>query len=149
MTIGKDFTGKAETEMKQFSEKMAKEAQEKKQRTLNELRQTKDSNYTAPISHDEAKKEPKGSSIDWIKIEDIDNHEIPSSIMVWQENITDPECSRFQRATYFDGDDGFIQIYPHSSSAYFKKETHYIGSDLEGDTCQITHFAFVNSPNKA
>ena len=112
-----------------------------KERTLDELRQTKDSVYTQPNNSDKV----VNCGIDWIKIEEIDDCNTSRNIMIWEENLSDPVCSRFQRGDYFEG---LIQVYPHNSSAYYEKKKNYISYDLEGDRCQITHFAFVDSPNK-
>lgn len=88
--------------------------------------------------------------MNWIEIENIDKHDVEGeNILIWQENITDKECSRFQRAVYTKGDSkecSFLQIYPNTFSQYFMEDKDWIGSDLEGDKCQITHFTIVERP---
>lgn len=89
--------------------------------------------------------------MDWIEISKIDDYpEIENkSILVWQENLSDSSCSRFQRAIFNKGDSRIsdsITIYPVVYSNYFQKSDNYVNYDLEGDKCQITHFAIISKP---
>ena len=89
--------------------------------------------------------------MNWINISEINNQpDIEGkSILVWQKNLTDPECSRFQRAVFYKGDkfSSFIKIYPTGSvSGFFKEDEEWKNRDLEGDMCQLTHFSTVNAP---
>lgn len=88
--------------------------------------------------------------MEWISIKDIDEHEYltSSDIMVWQENLVDKECSRFQRGLYFScGDDSFIKIYPRERNNFYKSK-NYMFYDLDGDMCQITHFSIIEPPKQ-
>ena len=90
--------------------------------------------------------------MNWINISEIDNQkEIEGEgILVWQHNLSDKTSSRFQRGIYFKGDEktsSFIKIYPDQGSrGYFKQDNGYKNYDLEGDMCQITHFAIISPP---
>ena len=90
--------------------------------------------------------------MEWINISKIRDYESieGKSILVWQENLADSTCSRFQRAIFYKDDlksYDMIQIYPNLGDNYFLKSDNYINYDLEGDKCQITHFAIVDKPN--
>lgn len=89
--------------------------------------------------------------MNWINISEIDNHDVEGkSILIWQNNLADKESSRFQRAVYHKGNNkvtSFIRIYPLTNrQLYYKEDKQWIDYDLEGDKCQITHFAIVNAP---
>jgi hypothetical protein len=87
--------------------------------------------------------------MNWIDINKIDDSLNGESILIWQENLTDKSCSRFQRAVYYTGNtkiSSFIKIYPNNKQVYMQDKS-YINYDLEGDLCQITHYSIVNSPN--
>lgn len=91
--------------------------------------------------------------MNWIKISEINKQEDidGENILVWQNNLSDPECSRFQRAVFFKGDEkvcSFIKIYPNGGSRnYYKEDKEWKNYDLEGDMCQITHFSIVDAPS--
>lgn len=89
--------------------------------------------------------------MNWIDISEINNYNVEGkNILIWQNNLSDKECSRFQRAVYYNGDNKvspFIRIYPMTDGTIYKKNKEWINYDLEGDKCQITHFAIINSPN--
>lgn len=87
----------------------------------------------------------------WINISEINLKDSieGKNILVWQNNISDPECSRFQRAIFYKGDnnDSFIKIYPIGTERnYYKEDKKWKNYDLEGDMCQITHFAIIDPP---
>ena len=84
--------------------------------------------------------------MEWISISEINKIDLPNSILVWQNNLVDSECSRFQRAVYYN--DSHIVIYPLTNNTKFKLQESgfYEGYDLEGDWCRITHFAIVDAP---
>jgi len=42
----------------------------------------------------------------------------------------------------------FIKIYPIDDTKYFTEDKEWKNMDLEGDMCQITHFALVNPPEE-
>ena len=81
--------------------------------------------------------------MNWIRIKEIEALDPSQNILVWQHNLSDPNSSRFQRAIYFSG---IIKIYPIQGDNYYLRDKEYIGYDLEGDVCQITHFALVEAP---
>ena len=86
----------------------------------------------------------------WIETE-INNFDIKvKNILVWQKNLSEPACSRFQRAVFFRSNNktcSFIKIYPlGTDDNYYKEDKEYKNYDLEGDMCQITHFAIVDAP---
>jgi hypothetical protein len=90
--------------------------------------------------------------MNWIKIQEIDKYDVDGkSILIWQRNLADAECSRFHRAIYYNGNEkvsSFVRIYPITTSKQiYMKDNEWIDYDLEGDMCQITHFAIVQSPN--
>lgn len=84
-------------------------------------------------------------NINWIDISEVKEHVPTSSVLVWQKNHADPECSRFQRAVIYSN---FIKIYPLLDGSTYKLDDNnkWMGFDFEGDLCEITHFAFVNAP---
>lgn len=88
--------------------------------------------------------------MNWIKIEEIKNHKPKGNILVWQKNLSDDSCSRFQRAVFFKGNKNccsFIKIYPiGNDNNPYKEDKEYKNYDLEGDMCQITHFAIIDAP---
>lgn len=88
--------------------------------------------------------------MEWINISEIDNHDVEGkNILIWQNNLADKECSRFQRAVYHKGNDkvcSFVRIYPITNRQVYREDQQWIDYDLEGDKCQITHFAIVNKP---
>jgi hypothetical protein len=85
--------------------------------------------------------------MDWISINEIKSYDPTDSILIWQHNLVDIESSRFQRAVYYES---HIVVYPLTHSTTFKKneKNEFVGYDLEGDLCQVTHFAIINPPNK-
>jgi len=95
--------------------------------------------------------------MEWIPIskineyKELDNDMPLINILVWQKNLSDENSSRFQRAVFYKGDKkcgGFFRMYPVGIDAnHYKEDNQYIGLDLEGDRCQITHFAFVKKPS--
>lgn len=68
-------------------------------------------------------------------------------IIVWQDNISDPECSRHHCAMFYQNEDKsyFIDIYPRVFKTYYRSENNLIDRDLEGDKVQITHW--INLPS--
>jgi len=77
----------------------------------------------------------------WIPI----NEKLPEDgqkIIVWQQNISDPECSRHHCAVYYQHKDlsSFIDIYPRVFKTVYKSGKDFKNYDLEGDMCQITHW---------
>ena len=91
--------------------------------------------------------------INWINISEINNQKDieGENILVWQNNLSDSKCSRFQRAVFYKGNDkvcSFIKIYPIGTERnYYKEDKGWKNRDLEGDMCQITHFAIIEAPN--
>lgn len=88
--------------------------------------------------------------MNWINISEINKQENieGKNILVWQTNLSDTECSRFQRAVFYKGNDkvcSFIKIYPMGTEIY-KEDKEWKNMDLEGDMCQITHFAIIGRP---
>lgn len=85
--------------------------------------------------------------MNWIKVSEIEKYSPDDSILVWQENLSDKDSSRFQRAIWFEG--SHFVIYPLTNRQKFmlNEEGNYVGRDLEGDLCMITHFCFVENPN--
>lgn len=81
----------------------------------------------------------------WIPINEIKTIKPENNILIWQENLSDKECSRFQRAVWYET---FIKVYPLTHRTLFKLKENgfYEGYDLEGDLCRVTHFAIVNAP---
>ena len=83
--------------------------------------------------------------VNWIPISEIKTINPENNIMIWQENLSDKECSRFQRAIWFE--DSHIDVYPLTHKTTFDyKNGFYEGYDLEGDLCRVTHFAIINAP---
>jgi hypothetical protein len=84
--------------------------------------------------------------MEWINISEINKFDLTNSILVWQNNLSDSECSRFQRAVYYS--DSHIVIYPLTYNTKFKLQENgfYEGYDLEGDWCRITHFSIIEAP---
>jgi len=84
--------------------------------------------------------------VNWIPISEIKNIKPENNILIWQENLCDKECSRFQRAVWYE--DSHINVYPLSNKTMFKyKNGFYEGYDLEGDLCIVTHFTIINAPS--
>lgn len=83
--------------------------------------------------------------VSWISISEIKTIKPENNILIWQENLSDKECSRFQRAVWYES---FIEVYPLTHRTLFKLKDNgfYEGYDLEGDLCRVTHFAIVNAP---
>ncbi len=56
-----------------------------------------------------------------------------------------------QRAVFYKGNEkvsSFIKIYPIGTNRnYFKEDKEWKNRDLEGDMCQITHFAIIDAPS--
>lgn len=76
----------------------------------------------------------------WLPI----NEKLPeegSVVIIWQENLSDPNCSRFQKAVYYKT---HFRIYPIGLENVYKSSNDFVALDLEGDTCQITHW--MNAP---
>ena len=76
-------------------------------------------------------------------------------VIIWVNNLSDPECSRHYCAVYYDYTDDpnkpnygecFIDVYPVVWNKLFKSVKDYISSDLEGDKVQMTHW--MPLPNK-
>lgn len=88
--------------------------------------------------------------MNWININEINDYKIEGeNILVWQNNLSDKNSSRFQRALFQKGNQkvcSFIEILPRVSRHLFMEDKQWISYDLEGDQCQITHFAIVESP---
>lgn len=66
--------------------------------------------------------------MNWIKIEEIGYYKPDGNILVWQKNLSDAKCSRFQRASYCDT----IIIYPLTNKTIYQKKDEYKNYDLEG-----------------
>lgn len=83
----------------------------------------------------------------WIPISEIKTVNPQGNILIWQENLSDKECSRFQRAIWYET---FIEVYPLTNRTLFKLNDVgcYQGYDLEGDLCRVTYFAIINEPKK-
>lgn len=90
-----------------------------------------------------------GMNMNWIKLENItEEHKRTKNLMFWQENLSDKQGSRFQRGSYIDDGgkgDSFIQLYPRGQK-FFDQSEDWKNYDLEGDMCQITHYAVVEPP---
>ena len=85
--------------------------------------------------------------VKWIPISEIKTINPKVSIMIWQHNLSDEECSRFQRAFWYE--DSHIDVYPLTHRTVFdynEENGFYEVYDLEGDFCRVTHFAIVNTP---
>lgn len=84
--------------------------------------------------------------MEWIDISEINKIDLPNNILIWQHNLSDSECSRFQRANYLQ--DTQITVYPLTHNTKFKLQENgfYEGYDLDGDWCRITHFAIIDAP---
>lgn len=80
----------------------------------------------------------------WINISD----ELPNNgefILVWQENLSDSNSSRWQKALYSDyGDIKVFDVYPIVFREQYINKDDFIGTDLEGDKIQITHWLKIN-----
>lgn len=86
--------------------------------------------------------------VKWFPMSEIKTIKPNVSIMIWQHNLSDEECSRFQRAFWYE--DSHIDVYPLTHRTVFDyndENGFYEGYDLEGDFCRVTHFALVNAPN--
>lgn len=83
---------------------------------------------------------------EWISVETRlpDNGQ---AVLVWQNNLSDKECSRLQKATFLSV--GTFKLYPAVHSTIFKKDNGYKNYDLEGDMCEITHWMPLPSPPKS
>lgn len=86
--------------------------------------------------------------MNWI---DIKNKKPKSGeeVMVWtiyQDGSN--KNSRFQRATYYELDNGdsMFSVYPLVWNEKYKSTSNFVGSDLEGDSVQITHWSYVKAP---
>lgn len=84
----------------------------------------------------------------WIDI----NEDAPNNgdmVLIWQENLSDEECSRWQKALYRDhGEVKYFETYPVVFREHYVNNDNYIGSDLEGDKIQITHWMrILKSPS--
>lgn len=85
----------------------------------------------------------------WIDI----NTDLPKDgefVIIWQENLADSECSRFQRARFADYGDvknigqlKIFEVYPIVYREEYHSSKNYIGEDLEGDQVKITHWSYV------
>lgn len=64
------------------------------------------------------------------------------TVLVWQNNLSDKKCSRWQKAYYSDG---IFEVYPKVYGKGYFEKTKFKGYDLEGDVIQITHW--MTSPN--
>jgi hypothetical protein len=86
--------------------------------------------------------------MNWIDIREIDKIQPKGNILIWQHNLNDEECSRFQRAIHYK--ESHIDIYPltHRTTFDFNENGFYEGYDLEGDLCRVTHFALIEAPSK-
>jgi hypothetical protein len=85
--------------------------------------------------------------MNWIKVSEIEKYMPTGNILVWQENLSDPASSRFQRAMWFEGSHFLIYPIVHRQSFRLTDEGNYEGRDLEGDLCRITHFCYVERPD--
>lgn len=84
----------------------------------------------------------------WIPIKE----EKPKSgdkVIIWANNLSDPECSRHYSAVYYEYTDdpnkpnygeSFLDVYPRSWDMLFKSVKDFTSRDLEGDTIQMTHW---------
>lgn len=84
--------------------------------------------------------------MEWIDISKINEYELNDIILIWQNNISDANSSRFQKAFYHK--DSHFEIFPKTQLTRFRKNRHgkYQGYDLEGDLCEVTHFLIVDKP---
>jgi hypothetical protein len=84
--------------------------------------------------------------IEWIPISKINEIKPDDNILIWQQNLSDESCSKFQRAVWYG--DMYIEVYPkvHRTKFQLSDKGNYEGYDLEGDLCRVTHFAIVNKP---
>lgn len=71
-------------------------------------------------------------------------------VIIWVNNLSDPESSRHYCGVYYESNDGswnFVKPYPISNIT-FKSSNDYIQSDLEGDKIQLTHWiSLPDNPN--
>jgi len=91
--------------------------------------------------------EPK--SMEWISIkEDLPND--GDKVIVWQNNLSDKKCSRHHCAFFSKMDNGrsFFEIYPIAFNILYDSKKKFISGDLEGDTCQLTHWMQLPKPPK-
>ncbi len=72
-------------------------------------------------------------------------------VIIWVDNLSDPECSRHYCGVYYEYNDGsgsFLDVYPMVWNKLFKSSNDYIQSDLEGDEIQLTHWmSLPDNPN--
>lgn len=85
--------------------------------------------------------------MEWIEIKEISKHKPSGNILIWQENLSDPESSRFQRAVWYDK--SHIDVYPltNRTTFYYQDNETFKGYDLDGDLCLVTHFSIISKPN--
>lgn len=116
------------------------------------LKEYKDGSYRATnfCSYGETIIIEKVNSINWVKLLDINNHDVEGKmLLLWQHNLVYKSSSRFQKGMYYTGNEKtgpFITIYPRTTGQIYYGNKLWVGSDLEGDKCQLTHFAFVDAP---
>ena len=72
-------------------------------------------------------------------------------VIIWVNNLSDPESSRHYCGVYYESNDGsgsFLDVYPMVWNKLFESSNDYIQSDLEGDKIQLTHWmSLPDNPN--
>lgn len=83
----------------------------------------------------------------WASVK-MDLPEDGAKVIVWQNNLSDKKCSRHHCAYFHKMDKGqtFFEIYPLAFRGCYDSKKKFISYDLEGDTCQITHWMPLPAP---
>lgn len=80
----------------------------------------------------------------WINV----NENLPVDgefVLIWQENLSDSDSSRQQKALYHDyGDVKCFEVYPIVFREQYVCKDEFIGNDLESDKIQITHWLRID-----
>lgn len=82
----------------------------------------------------------------WVSVKkDLPND--GDKVIVWQNNLSDKKCSRHQCAFFYkiggkasNNGRSFFEIYPKIRGLLYDSKKKFTSGDLEGDTCQITHW---------
>ena len=62
-------------------------------------------------------------------------------VLIFTNNLSDKKCSRVQRAYYHtNGERCWFRVYPMAWKEFYDSTKNYVGSDLEGDKIQVTHW---------
>ncbi len=84
----------------------------------------------------------------WISITD----ELPEDgekVIIWQNNLSDPECSRHHCAVFYKiKNKKYFEVYPLAFNLSYQSKNKFKNYDLEGDQCQLTHWMSLPSAPK-